>query len=846
MSDESPWPAAGFPAGARVAGYRLDEQIGRGGMAVVYRAYDLQLDRQVALKILDPVLAEDREFQQRFIRESKAAAAVDHPHIIPVFAAGEADGVLFIAMRYVAGADVRTLLDNEGPLPAWRAVDIAAQVAAALDTAHDRGLVHRDVKPANMLRDRATGPHAEHIYLSDFGLSKKALAADPITATGQLVGTLDYVAPEQIENRPVDGRADLYALACATWEMLAGTPPFNRDQGVAVLWAQLSEPPPPLTTRRPDLPAAVNQVMIRALAKSPGARYQRCADFVRALRTACQLAPGEEPSPGPAPDVPVASAGPPAAFGLPTPTDVSEPVHAEPPGPVQPVTTPPESPWFETPLRPAEPAPDPQAQPAHPATDPGEPVWAEPAFPPAHPATDPGGPVWAEPPRAAGPAASPAQSGWVEPPPRAAEPPTGPLPPVPDQPADGPADVRAGWRSRMVPALIGLLILGVAGTGLAVARSRHHTPAPQAAPHAPPAALAPPGCVNTSANARTLAGIRPSFVRLAGMPFAVTVTAGGQYSFVSTGVGHSIEVLRSAGTLAPAPVRRIKVPAAPHGEAITPDGQYLLAASGSGAVVISVARAEHHRQGAVLGTLTSPHGTGAVEVALSRDGQFAFVTLENSGTMAVFNLRAALASGLRTSGFVGDLRLGINPIGMSVSQDGQWLYVTTQKRTKASEQGTLTVVSVPKAETSPAGAVQATVQAGCDPGRVITTAGGATVWVTARASNALLAFSAARLRTEPGRALIAKVGVGAAPIGLTALSGGSRILVANSGRHGTGQASLGVIDTAAALRGRPAVLGLIQAGLLPREFAVEPGGRTALVTNSVSHQLEAVNVSSLR
>jgi serine/threonine protein kinase/DNA-binding beta-propeller fold protein YncE len=880
VSDESPWPAAGFPAGARVAGYRLDEQIGRGGMAVVYRAYDLQLDRQVALKILDPVLAEDREFQQRFIRESKAAAAVDHPHIIPVFAAGEADGVLFIAMRYVAGADVRTLLDTEGPLPAWRAVDIAAQVAAALDTAHDRGLVHRDVKPANMLRDRATGPHAEHIYLSDFGLSKKALAAEPITATGQLVGTLDYVAPEQIENRPVDGRADLYALACATWEMLAGTPPFNRDQGVAVLWAQLSEPPPPLTARRPDLPAAVNQVMIRALAKSPGARYQRCADFVRALRTACQPVPGEEHSPGPAPDVPVASASPPAAFGVPTATDVSEPVRAEPPGPLQPVTAPPESPWFETPLRPGEPAPDPLAQPAYPVTDPGDPVWAgppraaepapgpappawpdpaesawpdpaqpawpDPALPPAHPATDPGDPVWAGPPRAAEPAANPAQSGWVEPPPRAAEPPTGPLPPVTGPPSGGSAGTGPRWRSRMVPALIGLLILGVAGTGLAVARSRHHTPAPRAAPDAPAAALAPPGCVNTSANARTLAGIRPSFVRLAGMPFAVTVTAGGQYSFVSTGVGRSIEVLHSAGTLAPAPVRRIMVPAAPHGEAITPDGQYLLAASGSGAVVISVARAEHHRQGAVLGTLTSPHGAGAVEVALSRDGQFAFVTLENSGTMAVFNLRAALASGLRTSGFVGDLRLGINPIGMSVSQDGQWLYVTTQKRTKTSEQGTLTMVSVPKAETSPAGAVQATVQAGCDPGRVITTAGGATVWVTARASNALLAFSAARLRTDPGRALIAKVEVGAAPIGLTALNGGSRILVANSGRHGTGRASLGVIDTAAALRGRPAVLGLIQAGLLPREFAVEPGGRTALVTNSVSHQLEAVNVSSLR
>ncbi len=478
MSDESPWPAAGFPAGARVAGYRLDEQIGRGGMAVVYRAYDLQLDRQVALKILDPALAEDSEFQQRFIRESKAAAAVDHPHIIPVFAAGEADGVLFIAMRYVAGADVRTLLDTEGPLPAWRAVGIAAQVASALDTAHDRGLVHRDVKPANMLRDRSTGPRAEHVYLSDFGLSKTALAGVALTATGQLVGTLDYVAPEQIENRPVDGRADLYALACATFEMLAGAPPFNRDQSLAVLWAQLSEPPPPLTARRPDLPAAVNQVMTRALAKSPGARYQRCLDFVQALRAACQLAPGEsqEASPEPAQDIPVtspprAAVSPSPAFGVPTPTDPGEPVRAEPPGPLDPVTVPAQSSWFEPPPPPAEPAPD-----------------AGPARQHAHPATDPGEPVRAGPPRAAGPAPAPeaAQSAWVEPPPRAAEPPTGPLPPVTGPPPVGSADLRPRWRSRMVPALIGLLILGVAGTGLAIAhRSRHGSSTPRCPPRWP-------------------------------------------------------------------------------------------------------------------------------------------------------------------------------------------------------------------------------------------------------------------------------------------------------------------------------------------------------------------------
>jgi serine/threonine protein kinase len=181
-------------------------------------------------------------------------------------------------------------------------VDIVSQVAAALDTAHGRGLVHRDVKPANMLLDPApSGARSDHVYLSDFGLSKQALTSLGLTATGQLVGTLDYVAPEQIENRPVDGRGDLYSLACAAFEMLCGAPPFRRDQDLALLWAQLSEPPPPLTSRRPGLPPAVDQVMAKALAKSPGDRYPRCLDFAAALRAACLTGPGQvagPPGPG--------------------------------------------------------------------------------------------------------------------------------------------------------------------------------------------------------------------------------------------------------------------------------------------------------------------------------------------------------------------------------------------------------------------------------------------------------------------------------------------------------------------------------------------------------------------
>jgi serine/threonine protein kinase len=279
-----------FAVGTQIASYRLMEQIGRGGMAVVYRAIDLRLDRPVALKILAPELARDEAFRHRFIRECRAAAAVDHPCIIPVFDAGEASGVLFIAMRYVSGRDVHTLLHREGPLPAGRVVNIIEQVAAALDAAHARGLVHRDVKPANMLLDpAASSGHLDHVYLSDFGLTKQTQLASSLTSTGQFLGTLDYIAPEQIEgSKLVDGRADLYSLACAAFEMLSGTPPFRRDQGVAVIWAQISAPPPRLTDRRPDLPPAVDRVLAKAMAKAPGDRYQTCLEFAAALRAACE------------------------------------------------------------------------------------------------------------------------------------------------------------------------------------------------------------------------------------------------------------------------------------------------------------------------------------------------------------------------------------------------------------------------------------------------------------------------------------------------------------------------------------------------------------------------------
>jgi tRNA A-37 threonylcarbamoyl transferase component Bud32 len=285
MVSDLPWEKSHFGPGSRIGKYVLEQQIGHGGMAVVFRARDSQLGRPVALKIMDPSVASDREFRERFARESKAAAAVDDPHIIPVFEAGESAGVLFIAMRYVAGGDIRSLLARVGPLPVERASAILTSVASALDAAHAAGLVHRDVKPGNMLMDARKG-RPDHVYLADFGLTKATSGAVSLTGTGRFLGTADYAAPEQIGGRPVDGRADQYALACAAVEMITGQPPFPFKNVMDVLTAHVSEPPPPLSARRQGLPAELDAVLGRALAKSPGDRYRSCGDFTAAFRRA--------------------------------------------------------------------------------------------------------------------------------------------------------------------------------------------------------------------------------------------------------------------------------------------------------------------------------------------------------------------------------------------------------------------------------------------------------------------------------------------------------------------------------------------------------------------------------
>jgi YVTN family beta-propeller protein len=288
-------PLADPRLGSRLAGYRIRSLLGRGGMGVVYLAEQLGPRRLVALKLLlDPTTAGEA-FRERFLREAELAAAIDHPNVLPVYDAGESDGVLWIAMRYVDGIDLAGLLAREGPLAADQALALGGQVAGALDAAHARGLVHRDVKPANILlameQDAVT-----HAYLADFGLTKRIGGARGLTVSGQVLGTIDYIAPEQIEGGPVDGRADQYSLGCVLFECLTGVVPFQRDSELAVLWAHVNDPPPQVSEHRPDLAAGLDKVVDRALAKAPADRYPSCGALIDAAEAALA---GAVPAGGP-------------------------------------------------------------------------------------------------------------------------------------------------------------------------------------------------------------------------------------------------------------------------------------------------------------------------------------------------------------------------------------------------------------------------------------------------------------------------------------------------------------------------------------------------------------------
>jgi serine/threonine-protein kinase len=270
--------------GSEFVGYRIDELIGRGGMGVVYRAYDLRLNRTVALKLMAPELALDQRFRERFSREAELAMSLEHPNVVPIHDAGDVGGRLYLAMRLVEGRDLRALLHAEGAIDPARALAICDQVANALDAAHARGLVHRDVKPSNALLDAR-----EHVYLADFGLTRRLDEEGGPAGEGRSVGTPACLAPEQIEGGSVDGRADVYSLGCLLYECLTGEAPFARGSRLAVAWAHLEEEPPSASARRPELPEAIDAVIRKAMAKQPESRHTSCAALITAAEGALEL-----------------------------------------------------------------------------------------------------------------------------------------------------------------------------------------------------------------------------------------------------------------------------------------------------------------------------------------------------------------------------------------------------------------------------------------------------------------------------------------------------------------------------------------------------------------------------
>lgn len=306
--------------GTEIADFVIVGVAGAGGMGVVYRARQRQPDRIVALKVIAAALADDPSFGARFRRESTIAAQIEHPNVIPVHAVGEAGGVLYIAMRFVAGTDLRRLLTDEGRLEQRRAAVIVDQVAQALDAAHAHGLVHRDVKPANILIAAAGG--RDHVYLSDFGVSRHIEGSQALTGTGAFIGTIDYVSPEQARGDRVDARSDVYSLGCVLFEALSGTVPFPFDNDLAKLYAHDSKPPPSVLERNPDITPAFDPVLKRAMAKWPDDRYRSAGDLGRAAIAAAygEALPGAERSVAVGEAAPEAAAAPTRGLGASVPT----------------------------------------------------------------------------------------------------------------------------------------------------------------------------------------------------------------------------------------------------------------------------------------------------------------------------------------------------------------------------------------------------------------------------------------------------------------------------------------------------------------------------------------------
>ena len=552
--------------GSVVGGYRIDELISRGGMGLVYRATNVALNRIYALKVIAPGLAEDEQFRNRFKREMRIAASLHHPNIVGIHYAGEQDGLLFFVMDYVTGTDLREVLLKQGALDPDRAVDLLEQLGSALDAAHRLGLVHRDVKPANILITVRDG--AEHAYLTDFGLAKKFDNASGLTAQGSVVGTVDYMAPEQITGSHTDARTDIYALGCVFYQMLSGRVPYERDNSVATLFAHVHEAPPPLAGETGETYPAFLSVLDKAMAKDPSERYFSAGDFARDAAAALAgsrytgpatiVGTGEAtPVATPIDEPPVATPDDETAFSS-TPPDTVAPAGATAMSDATSLSEAPPPATPPQPSAPVEPAqPSAPVAPSQPSAEPAAWLSAE-AAPPAasHPpaASQPSPPAASHAPAQAfthapsggseviAPVARDGGSGTAAPPPSdtAPPPPSGTLPPSmamppPSQPPAAAATGSPAPRSKrpIFAVLLGLALIAAIAIVIVVTGGGG-----KAKPAGKPynASLAPvptnrvtgngSGTVNLNGNAATVTVTTKGLVN--GAPHAMHIHAGGR------------------------------------------------------------------------------------------------------------------------------------------------------------------------------------------------------------------------------------------------------------------------------------------------------------------------------
>jgi DNA-binding beta-propeller fold protein YncE len=689
-------------------------------------------------------------------------------------------------------------------------------------------------------RQRAVRPFGTH--------GQRQRGASGNWRLGQFLGTLNYVAPEQIEGRPVDGRTDEYALACSAFEMLTGLPPFRRDESLAIMYAQLSSAPPSLTSSRPDLPAAADGVVAKALAKAPDDRYGTCLEFAAALRRACGLGPGGT-SPGTAAAGRAATrAVRPAELAAAAAAAAAGEASGQPPG--QPAATGTagagqtaagiagagQTAADVADAGAAETSVADTGRAGAGAAGAGQPGGGRAdAGPGAGPPTQTG--------RVQG--VGPARAGTTDPMggfDQLYRPPGGP----PLAPPQGPPTVPPRRRSRrrltgiiavcvVVAAAVGAyLLLGLAGGG---GGGDGHSSA--ATP-----VLAPSACTTKTVRPGSPLKVHTGFVPVNAKPFDVAVTPN-HFGFVSH-KGGPLVVLNTA-TFTPSVLQTVFLTDS-EGEAFTHDGQYLLVAGDDGMTVFRVSDLEAGGTAAV-GSLHAPGGKGALQVVTSRDDHFAFVALQHSNEVAMFDLKKALTAGFGPADFIGKIPLRGDPTGMAASPDGRHLYVVNGFADTAIESGmgTLAIVDMQKAAAHPRSSVVATVNAGCGPARVIPSDDGKQVWVTVGGGNTLEAFSATKLIDDPKHALVAKLAVGQIPLGMVFIDNGARMVVANSNRDNIVGAvpGLAVIDVSKALAGEHAVVGTMKSRQAPRAFALEPDGKTLLVTNTGSGQVEAVNIGQL-